>query len=85
MGVFPGYSGQEFIPETVGRIAQLREIIDSGGHATKIEIDGGANEETAADLIRAGADILVSGSFVFKHPDGPAAAVDFLHRTAASV
>jgi ribulose-phosphate 3-epimerase len=85
MGVFPGYSGQEFITETVGRIAELREIIDSGGHTTKIEIDGGVNEETAADLIGAGADILVSGSFVFKHPDGPKAAVDFLRRTAASI
>ncbi len=84
MGVFPGYSGQEFIPETVDRIAQLREIIDTGGHSTMIEVDGGVNEDTAADVIGAGADILVSGSFLFKHPEGYGAAVDFLRRVAAA-
>lgn len=85
MGVFPGYSGQEFIPETVERIAHLREMIDTGGHSTKIQVDGGINEETAADVIQAGADILVSGSFLFKHPQGYGAAVEFLRRTAAAV
>lgn len=85
MGVFPGYSGQEFIPETVGRIAHLRELIDAGGHETMIQVDGGVNEATAAEVIRAGAEILVSGSFVFKHPGGYGAAVDFLRSTAAAV
>jgi len=85
MGVFPGYAGQSFIPESAQRIAELRGMIDAGGYETLIEFDGGVNADTAAGVIRAGADVLVSGSFLFKRPGGYAGAVEFLRDVAADV
>jgi len=85
MGVYVGYSGQSYIPETTQRIAELRALIDAGGHDTLIEHDGGLNEDTAEEIVRAGTDIFVSGSFLFAHPDGYGAAVRFLRELAARV
>lgn len=68
MSVFAGFGGQKFIPETLGRIAALREELKArGGHAL-IEIDGGVNRENAASIVEGGADILVAGSAVFGSP-----------------
>ena len=61
MTVEPGYGGQGFIPETVSKIAQLREKSPS----LKIQVDGGINIETAKTVKAAGADVLVSGTFLF--------------------
>ena len=83
MGVFPGYAGQSYMPETTGRIRELRSMIDAGGHETLIEVDGGVNASTAEQVIRAGADVVVSGSFLFEHPGGYAEAVRFLKSIAA--
>jgi len=85
MGVFPGYAGQSFIPESTQRITELRRMIDAGGYETLIEFDGGLNAETAEGVIAAGADVLVSGSFLFKRPGGYAGAVEFLRDVAAAV
>ncbi|MFP3904709.1 MAG: ribulose-phosphate 3-epimerase [Armatimonadota bacterium] len=79
MGVVPGYAGQAFIPETTGRISQLKEIISDEGFDIPIEVDGGVNADTAPGLVAAGAEILVSGSFISEHPDGYGAAIGFLH------
>nr|WP_294732823.1 ribulose-phosphate 3-epimerase [Prevotella sp.] len=69
MSVNPGFGGQQFIENTIGKLAQLRQLIKSSGSKALIEIDGGVQAETAPRLIEAGADILVSGSYVFKSKD----------------
>jgi ribulose-phosphate 3-epimerase len=69
MSVNPGFGGQKFIPNTFKKIAQLREMITCNGASALIEVDGGVNPENAPLLQRAGADVLVAGSSVFKSPD----------------
>ena len=66
MSVNPGYGGQKFIPESVAKIAELRQMIDERGLSTEIEVDGGINPETAKLCIDAGATVLVAGSAVFQ-------------------
>ena len=69
MSVNPGFGGQKFIENTILKTQRLRRLItDSGSHAL-IEIDGGVNGQTAPRLVQAGADVLVSGSYVFSAPD----------------
>lgn len=68
MSVNPGFGGQKFIENTLAKVSRLRRLIaDSGSHAL-IEVDGGVQGETAPRLVAAGADVLVSGSYVFKSP-----------------
>lgn len=69
MGVEPGCSGQKMMPSTVERVREIAAYRDSNNLHFKIEVDGGVNAENANELIEAGADILVSGSFVFKAVD----------------
>jgi len=65
MSVNPGFGGQSFIESTYNKIKQLRKIIEAKGASTKIEIDGGVTNKNAKQLIDAGADVLVAGSYVF--------------------
>ena len=65
MSVNPGFGGQKFIPRTYDKIRQLRQLIDSRGCRTKIEIDGGVTLQNKHLLDEAGADVLVAGSAVF--------------------
>ncbi len=65
MSVNPGYGGQSFIENTYDKVKALKELINRKKAHTLIEIDGGVNAENAKDLIEAGADVLVAGSFVF--------------------
>lgn len=65
MSVNPGFGGQKYIPNTTGKIRELRKIIDERNLDVKIEVDGGINLENAREIIDAGADILVAGSAVF--------------------
>ncbi len=74
MTVNPGFGGQEFIPDTFGKIRQLREEIQRKGLGCELEVDGGINLETAPQVVRAGADVLVAGSAVFNSGQGIAAA-----------
>ncbi|MFQ3213471.1 MAG: ribulose-phosphate 3-epimerase [Marivirga sp.] len=69
MSVNPGFGGQKFIENTYTKVRRLKEIIIDAGAHTLIEIDGGVNSNNAAQLLRAGADVLVAGSFVFKSDD----------------
>jgi len=69
MSVYPGFGGQEFIPQTMDRIKELRRMIDGKGLKVKIEIDGGVTEENAASIVAAGTDVLVAGNTVFKSAD----------------
>lgn len=65
MSVNPGFGGQSFIENTYKKVKQLKEIIVKNNASTLIEIDGGVTDKNAADLVKAGADVLVAGSFVF--------------------
>lgn len=65
MSVEPGFGGQKFIPHTLDKTRELKDLIQSTGSRALIEIDGGVNAETAPQLAAAGADILVAGSYVF--------------------
>lgn len=67
MSVNPGYGGQSFMEEAVDRIKMLRNEIDSRKLNVLIEVDGGINAETGYKVARAGADVLVAGSYVFKN------------------
>ncbi len=69
MSVNPGFGGQKFIPGTFQKLEKLRKLIDSTGSKARIEIDGGVGSSNAAELIKAGADVLVAGNFVFSSGD----------------
>ena len=69
MSVNPGFGGQSFIENTYDKVKELKELIKSKGASTLIEIDGGVTDKNAKQLIDAGADILVAGSYVFKSTD----------------
>lgn len=69
MSVNPGFGGQKFIENTIGKVIRLREMIASKGSHALIEVDGGVQDETAPRLVSAGVDVLVSGSYVFKAKD----------------
>lgn len=71
MSVNPGFGGQQFIPEALEKIAELRRMIDERNLSVEIEVDGGVNPETAKRCIEAGATVLVAGSAVF-HAKDPA-------------
>jgi ribulose-phosphate 3-epimerase len=66
MSVNPGFGGQSFIENTYDKIKALKELINRKSAHTLIEIDGGVTSENAKQLVDAGADILVAGSFIFK-------------------
>lgn len=66
MSVNPGFGGQKFIENTLYRVKQLREMVERKGANVLIEVDGGVQQETAPKLVEAGANVLVSGSYVFK-------------------
>ena len=65
MSVNPGYGGQKFIKNSVSKVLQAKKMILEKNIKTLIEVDGGVNLETAVDLLNAGTDVLVAGSFVF--------------------
>lgn len=69
MSVNPGFGGQKFIENTLNKARRLREMMKECGHEVLIEVDGGVNAGTAPRLVKAGVDVLVSGSYVFKAKD----------------
>lgn len=78
MSVNPGYGGQKFIGYAIDKVAELKAEINRQGVSTLIEIDGGVNETTGQQLVNAGADALVAGSYVFKH-ESPTKAIRMLY------
>jgi len=78
MSVNPGFGGQEFIPESLGRIAEIRKKLDALGSSAWLEVDGGVSVETIAQLKEAGTTAFVAGTSVFKHPEGIDAGVKAL-------
>lgn len=69
MSVNPGFGGQSFIENTYKKVEQLKKMILENNATTLIEIDGGVTDKNAANLVKAGADVLVAGSFVFNAAD----------------
>lgn len=80
MSVNPGFGGQKFIDNTIYKVKRLRRLIDESGSKALIEVDGGVQAETAPLLVKAGADVLVSGSYIFKAAD-PIATIHSLKHT----
>ena len=77
MSVNPGFGGQSFIPHTIQKIIQLKQMINERSLDVKIEIDGGVTLENAKSIINAGADVLVAGNTVFRSSD-PKATIELL-------
>lgn len=73
MSVNPGYGGQKFIPGSLNKIARLKEMIQKSGSKAEIEVDGGVTTDNCQELTKAGVDVLVAGSAVYKAADIPAA------------
>ena len=69
MSVNPGFGGQKFIQNTYAKVRKLRTMIAAHKSATLVEVDGGVNATNCTDLVEAGADVLVAGSFVFSSND----------------
>ena len=82
MTVNPGFGGQEFIPETLSKIRQVRNAIRERNLLCEVEVDGGINVDTARLVVEAGADVLVAGSAVFDSKDGVARAIERLLASA---
>jgi ribulose-phosphate 3-epimerase len=74
MSVNPGFGGQKFIPASLDKIRHLRKMIDERRSTARIEIDGGIDRDNVADVVGAGAEIIVAGSAIFGAPD-PAVAL----------
>ncbi len=77
MSVNPGFGGQKFIPRSVDKVRQLRQMIDRSGSECLIEIDGGINKDNVAMLASAGVDAFVAGSSVFGS-ENPAETIAFM-------
>ena len=69
MSVNPGFGGQAFIPSTLAKLRRVRERIDAGGRAIRLEIDGGVKPDNIGGIAAAGADTFVAGSAIFGQPD----------------
>lgn len=78
MTVEPGFGGQAFLPDSPGRIGQLRKLIDQRNPACELEVDGGIDAKTARIAVEAGANVLVAGSAIFGSSQGAANAMQQL-------
>ena len=85
MTVNPGYSGQQFLPDTMEKIAQVHKMIQARELQTLIQVDGGITSETLPQTYRAGARVFVAATAIFKHPAGIAAGIKELRSSAASI
>ncbi|ARN74311.1 ribulose-phosphate 3-epimerase [Oceanicoccus sagamiensis] len=73
MSVNPGFGGQKFIPATLDKLREVRQLIDASGHDIRLEIDGGVTADNIRDIAEAGADTFVAGSAIYNKPDYAAA------------
>jgi ribulose-phosphate 3-epimerase len=84
MSVNPGFGGQSFIPSALEKIQELRRVIDSEGYAIDIEVDGGIKVDNIAEVVAAGANVIVSGSGVFGTKDYAATIAELRRRGEAA-
>jgi ribulose-phosphate 3-epimerase len=78
MTVNPGFGAQEFLPETLPKIREIRQKLDQVNPQAQIQVDGGISSSTIHQVAEAGAQVFVAGNAVFKHPDGPTAGINAL-------
>lgn len=83
MSVEPGFGGQSFIPEVLGKVRAVRKLVDADELSILVEIDGGINADTIEQAAEAGVDCFVAGSAVYNAAD-PSAAVEALRRQAVA-
>jgi ribulose-phosphate 3-epimerase len=76
MSVNPGFGGQKFIPSTLDKLQQARQLIDASGFDIRLEVDGGVGVNNIAEVAAAGADTFVAGSAIFSQPDYAAVIAD---------
>jgi ribulose-phosphate 3-epimerase len=84
MTVNPGFGGQKFLPVAGKKVGDLHRMREEHGAKFLISVDGGVDDKTAPGLVRDGVDVLVAGSFVFKHPEGVAGGIAALRRAAGA-
>lgn len=84
MTVNPGWGGQPFIPEMLDKVSQARALLDGAGSPADIEVDGGVTDRFVGELCRHGANVLVAGSAVHRHPAGRSAAIRSLRAAAGT-
>lgn len=84
MTVNPGFGGQSFIHAMIPKIRAAREMLDLAGAQARLEVDGGIDRRTAPLVVEAGARVLVSGSALYRHPEGVASAVRELRQSAGA-
>ena len=84
MTIDPGFGGQKLIPSTLPKIERLRGMLTQHNAHADLEVDGGINAETAPQVVRAGANVLVAGSSVYGDPQGPAAGIARLRTATAT-
>jgi ribulose-phosphate 3-epimerase len=84
MSVNPGFGGQKFIPSALDKIRQLRRMLDERGLTVEIEVDGGVKVDNVAEVVRAGANVIVSGSGVFATKDYAATIAELRRRGEAA-
>ncbi len=82
MTVNPGRGGQPFIDTTLDKVAEARQLLDRAKSSADLEVDGGVSAALASELTRRGANILVAGSAIHRHPCGPVAAIQELRHAA---
>jgi ribulose-phosphate 3-epimerase len=78
MSVTPGYSGQAFMPEMIGKVEEIRNKLNALRSQAWLEVDGGMTYETIPLMYKAGANVFVAGNAAFKHPKGVAQGVKVL-------
>jgi ribulose-phosphate 3-epimerase len=80
MSVNPGFGGQSYIETSSAKIDRAREMLDEIGSVAELEVDGGVDASIAAEVVEAGASVLVAGSAIYRHTDGAAEGVRALRR-----
>jgi ribulose-phosphate 3-epimerase len=83
MSVNPGFGGQSFIPNTLCKLAEAREMIDASGFDIRLEVDGGVTPKNIAEIAAAGADTFVAGSAIFNQPDYAAVIAEMREQLAS--
>jgi ribulose-phosphate 3-epimerase len=85
MSVNPGFGGQSFIPEAVQKLRRLRDMRDRAGYSFPIEVDGGIGPDNVTDVVRAGAQILIAGTSVFRTPSPEAAVRSMMNQASEAL
>jgi ribulose-phosphate 3-epimerase len=84
MTVNPGFGGQRYISAMESKVRHLRQLVDGTALSIELEVDGGITDTTIVGAARSGADVFISGSWLFNHADGKAAATSLLRMAAQS-